>query len=139
MANIVNVPYRAFLLGGGSLDLATIAVKIVLVDLADYTYNVAHDFLDDVPAGARVATSPALASKTLGVVAPGVFDCADVTIPGVAGDPLEAAWVYAEGAADNARRLLAFIDTTPAPAAIAFTPNGSDVLVTIPAGGLFTI
>jgi hypothetical protein len=139
MANTVYPAYRNALLGGLSLDLSAVDVKLVLVDLADYTYNAAHDFLDDVPAGARVAESPALASKTLGTVGPGVFDCADPTITGVTGDQLEAVIVFVDTGSDATSRLLAFIDTEPDSDPISFLPNGSDVLVTIPASGLFTI
>ena len=41
----------------GSIDWDTDDIRIILVDLADYTVNLAtHDNLDDIPAGARVAS-----------------------------------------------------------------------------------
>lgn len=136
MANAVYPAYRQAALSGAAPDLTTAAVKLVLVDLADYAYSAAHDFLDDVPAAARAATSPALTGRT---VAGGVFDAADPTLTAVSGDPLEAVIAYVDTGTASTSRLLAFIDTTPSGGAIAFTPNGSDVLVTVPADGLFTI
>jgi hypothetical protein len=73
MANAIYPKFKEALLQG-DIALDTANVKAVLVDLADYTYSAAHDFLDDVAAGGRVATSGNLASKTF---TDGVFDSAD--------------------------------------------------------------
>ena len=60
----------------GSIDWDTDAIKVVLLDGADYTPNLAtHDNLDDVAAAGREETSGNLASKT---VTDGVADAADV-------------------------------------------------------------
>jgi hypothetical protein len=45
------------------------------------------EFLDDIPSGARVATSDALASKTNTL---GVLDAGDKTLASVSGDQSEA-------------------------------------------------
>jgi len=50
-------------------------IKAILVDTGTYTVDLdAHQFLDDIPGGARVATSANLASKT---TTDGVADAAD--------------------------------------------------------------
>ena len=69
------------------IDMLVDTIKIVLVDAADYTVDLAaHDFLDDVPAGARIATSGALANKS---TTAGVFDADDVALDRNVGQILE--------------------------------------------------
>jgi hypothetical protein len=132
---VYPIARKAFL--DADVDMLVDDIRLILVDLADYTYSDAHDFLDDVPAGARVAVSGALANKS---TTGGVFDCDDPTLTAVTGDVLEAVIVYRHtGASDAARRLLAYVDTKPDANPITFTPNGSDVVVNVPAGGLFEI
>lgn len=105
----------------GGIDLLGSNVKVVMVDSADYTPNASTDeFLSDIPAGGRVATSPNLASKT--VTANGVFDAADTTITNVTGDPTEVIVLYVDTGTASTSRLVAYLDS-----GTAFTPNGSDV------------
>jgi DNA-binding helix-hairpin-helix protein with protein kinase domain len=48
----------------GDIDLLNDTIKVVLIDAADYTVNLAdHDFLNDVPSGARVGTPQTLGNK----------------------------------------------------------------------------
>lgn len=108
----------------GSIDWDTDTIKAVLVDAADYTADLAaHDFLDDVPAGARVATSAALTSKT---VAAGVADAADVTLSAVTGDPSEAIIIYKDTGSAATSRLIAYIDSGTG---LPVTPNGGDITI----------
>ena len=121
MANGVYKPYKqAAFSGGANTDLVTGDVKAVLVDTDDYTVDLDnHDFLADIPAGARVATSANLASKTF---TGGAFDAADFTFAGVTGDPSEA--------------LVYYIDTATG---LPITPNGGDIDVTHNASGLLLV
>jgi hypothetical protein len=48
---------KALITGGASLNLQTGNLKVLLIDTDAYTYNDAHEFLIDVPSGARVAGS----------------------------------------------------------------------------------
>ena len=114
---------EAFL--AGDLDWDGDVIKIILVDAADYTRDLAnHDFLDDVAVAARVATSSALTSKT---VAAGVADAADVTLSSVTGDPSEEIIIFEDDAgAETADRLIANIDTATG---LPVTPNGGDITV----------
>lgn len=105
----------------GSIDWDTDDIRAILIDVADYTVNLAtHDFLDDVPAPARVAVSGALASKT---VVAGVADAADVVLSAVTGDPCEAIVIYKHTGSDATARLIAYID------GISVTPNGGNITI----------
>ena len=119
-------------------NLSGADLRAILVDLADYTYSAAHDFLDDVPSAARVAVSTSLTGFAATVSGDNVqISNTDKTISAVTGDPVEAVIIFDNnGGADSARRLIAYITkkqdgTTD----IAFTPNGSDVLLDFLAAG----
>lgn len=106
------------------INLVSDTIKVVLVDSADYTVDLAaHDFLNDVPAGARVATQ-ALASKS---VTGGAFDAADVTFSAVTGDPSEALIIYKDTGTESTSALIMYIDTATG---LGVTPNGGDITVT---------
>ena len=108
----------------GSIDWDTNTIKVVLVDAADYTVNLAtDDNLDDIPAGARVSTSPALTGKT---VTAGVADADDVTFSSVSGDPSEALVIYKDTGVESTSRLIAYIDTATG---LPVTPNGGNITV----------
>ena len=108
----------------GSIDWDTDDIRAILVDAADYTVNLGtHDNLDDVPAGARVAVSSALASKT---VTAGVADAADVTFTSVTGDPSEAIVIYKHTGTESTSRLIAYIDTATG---LPVTPNGGNIVI----------
>lgn len=138
MASDLYKPYiQAAMTGGANTDLLTLPVKAVLIDVADYTVDLdTHDFLADVPAGARVATSGNLASKTF---TGNTFDAADITISTVSGDQLEAIIITVEPSSspsDANTRLVAYIDSGTG---LPFTPNGSDVDITWNASGIFSL
>jgi hypothetical protein len=135
---VASALYPAFkeqLLQAG-IDLSSVDVKVVLVDGADYTYSSSHEFLDDVPSGARVATSSNLASKTF---TGGVFDAADITFTAAAGDPSEALVVYVDTGTEGTSRLIVYIDTVSGGTSLSVTPNGGDIDVTWAAGGIFAL
>ncbi len=108
----------------GSIDLDTNTIKAVLVDSADYTLALAtHDNLDDIAAGARVATSDALASKT---VTGGVFDAADTVIADVTGDVFEYIILYKDTGVESTSRLICCFDTATG---IPCTPTGGNITI----------
>lgn len=108
----------------GSIDWDTDNIRVILVDAADYTVNLATDNdLADVPAGARVATSGNLASKT---VTDGVADAANVIFSSVSGDVSEALVIYQHTGTESTSRLIAYIDTATN---LPVTPNGLDIEV----------
>ena len=93
-------------------------VKAVLVDIAEYTYNAAHEFLSDVPAPARVATSPNLANKT---VTDGILDADDVDLGDISGAVSEAVILYVDTGTAGTSRLLLYIDSGNG---LPITPEG---------------
>lgn len=108
---------------GGDIALDTDDIRAILVDTGTYTYSSAHDFLDDVTAGARIAVSSALASKT---ITNGVFDAADKTLTAVSGASVEAIIIYQHTGTDSTSRLILFIDTGTG---LPVTPNGGDITI----------
>ena len=129
MASALYQEFKEQLLTAG-LDVEANDIRVILVDTADYTFSQTHDFLDDVPAGARVAVSGNLASKT---IANGTFDAADVTLTAVTGDPSEALVIYKHTGTESTSNLIAYID------GISVTPNGTDITITWNASGIFAL
>lgn len=109
----------------GSIAWLTDDIRVILIDTAQYTVNLAtHDFLDDVAAGSRIAVSGALASKTS---TDGVADAADVVFTAVANTSVEALIIYKHTGSDATARLIAYIDS--ASAGLPFQVNLGDVTV----------
>lgn len=99
--------------------------RVVLVTSAYVVDLAAHDFLDDIAGGARVATSGALAGKT---AVGGVCDADDKVFTGLTGSTVVAAIIVGPWTgADATTRLLAYIDTATG---LPYIPNGTDLTVT---------
>src|SRR5262245_1674168 len=108
----------------GSIDWDTDDIRLILIDAADYTVNLAtHQFLSDVPSAARVAVSGAFTGKTK---TNGIADADDVTLTAVTGDVSEALIIYKHTGSDATARLIAYIDVATN---LPFTPNGSNAQV----------
>ena len=123
MANALYDKGReAFLTGG--INWSGDSIKAVLVDTGAYTVNLAtHQFLSDIPAGARIATSANLSAKT---VAAGVADAADSLFTAVSGASVEAVVLYKDTGTAGTSPLIAYIDTA---SGLPVTPNGGDITV----------
>lgn len=135
MANSIYPLFKQALLDASSnVDLNDGDVRVILVDTNDYTYSAAHDFLDDVPSGARVATSSALQNTT---VTNGTFDADDITLSTVTGDQSEALIIYIHTGVEGTSRLVAYLDTSIT--GLPVTPNGGNIIITWDAAGIFTI
>lgn len=114
---------------GGDLDWDAHTIKLYLVDDADYTKNLAtHDFADDVPTGAKVATSGAFAGKTKTA---GVADADDVVLTSVTGDQSEQLIIWQDSTVQSTSALIANIDTATG---LPVTPNGADITVSWDSG-----
>lgn len=133
MANQLYTTYKVACLTGNAPDLATADVKAVLVDTDDYTFSAAHEFLSDVAAGARVATTAALGSKT---TTGGVFDAADIALPDSGGDQAEALVLYVDTGTEGTSRLIAYIDTATG---LPITPDSTEDTITWNASGIFAL
>ena len=108
----------------GEISWSADNIKAVLVDNADYTVNLATDqFLSDIIAGGRVATSVNLTAKT---TVAGAADAADITFTAVTGDVSESLVIYQDSGVEGTSRLIAYIDTATG---LPVTPNGGDIQV----------
>ncbi len=120
---------EAILTGASNSNPSSGNVKAVLVDAAAYTYSATHQYLSDVPSGARVATSGTLANKTF---TNGVFDADDITFTAVTGDQSEAIVIYIDTGTASTSRLMLYIDT--ASSGLPVTPNGGNINVSFDNG-----
>ncbi|MEU9415175.1 hypothetical protein [Streptomyces sp. NPDC048272] len=129
MASALYPSFKALLLTAG-INMATDDIRAVIIDSADYTFSAGHDFLDDVPGGARVAVSSALSSKT---TTGGTFDAADPTLTAVTGDSVEAVVLYKHTGSDATANLIAYID------GVTITPNGGNITIQWDPTGIFSL
>lgn len=111
----------------GNIDWTNDDIRVVLVDTALYTVNLAtDDFLDDVPVGSRVAVSAAsLAGKSS---TDGTADANDHVISSVSGATIEAIVIYLHTGVDATSRLIAYLDQADV-TGLPLTPNGGDVTI----------
>lgn len=119
-----------------AINLLTVDIRLILVDLADYTFDAAHEFLSDVPAGARVAVSSSLTGKTI-TAATAAFKSDEKTFGAVTGDISEAIIGYVHTGVAGTSRLIWFADTGVT--GLPVTPAGTDIKVTPASGGWFTL
>lgn len=119
----------------GALDLLSSDIRAVLVDLDEYTFDAADEFLSDIPNEARIAASPSLTGKEVTDLA--AFKSDDAIFPAVTGAELEAVVLYAHTGTASTSRLILYLDDgiTGAP----LTPDGSDVRVIVDPDGWFTL
>lgn len=142
MANGLFTSFRNGILGSHAtrVDLDADTVSAIFVDHADDTPVLAtDDFMDDIASAAQVpafTSGPALASKTIGTVAAGVFDAADTTFSTLSGDASESLVIFKDTGTDTTSDLIAFWDTATG---LPLTPNGGDVTVTWNASGIFQV
>lgn len=96
-------------------------IKAILVDTAAYTYSSAHQFLSELPVGARVGSPVALANKT---ATNGVLDADDVTFTAVTGPQLEVVIIFKDTGSEATSRLLLYFDYG---VGLPLTPNSGNV------------
>ncbi|WP_100504110.1 hypothetical protein [Mycobacteroides abscessus] len=113
---------QAFLTG--AINWTSDNIKAVLVDTGTYSPSLSsNEFLSDITAGARIATSGNLTGKSATL---GVADAADVTFSAVSGATAEAIVIYKDTGSAASSRLIAYIDTATG---LPVTPNGGDISV----------
>ncbi len=141
MANAIYPIYKTALMSASTnvsltVNDATDGPFCALIDTGTYTYSAAHDFYNDL--SGVVGTDQRFTSPTVGSVAAGVFDGADLTYTAVSGNSVEALVIYRKNAGANTTwRLVAFIDTGVT--GLPVTPNGGDISVTWNASGIFLL
>jgi len=108
MANFIYKKAKEGMLNG-QIDIDSTNLKVVFIDTSKYSANQdTNQFLSDIPANARVHTSPTLGnvSTTLGVL-----DADDIAIT-YDGLSFQAIVLYQTGSTDENSRLISFIDTS---------------------------
>lgn len=132
--------YPTFLeaqLGASPINFSGDTIKCVLVTSA-YTYNAAHDFMDDITG--ELARSNALASKTL---TNGTFDFADPVMNAAtaAGTGVAVIFFKDTGGAASTNRLIAYDDKQADGTTALSRPVlvGDVVTLQIHASGLFDL
>lgn len=121
------------------LDFDTASIKLVLTDHGTDTPNLTtDDFYNDISTGTVGSLSTALGSKTVGTVAVGVFDAADLApaFTAVSGASVESLSLLEDSGAGATSDLICYWDTATG---LPLTPNGGDVNVTFNASGIFKI
>lgn len=137
MANALYTSFKNSYLtqAANQVDFDTDDIRAILIDTALYTVDLAtHDFLDDVAAGARVAT----VALTGEAVSGATFDANDAVFTSVSGATVEAVILYKHTGVESTSRLIAYIDTATG---LPVTPNGADITVQWDSGAnkIFTL
>jgi hypothetical protein len=130
MANAVQATTKKAMLDA---LLATGTLKATIVDLADYTYNAAHDFINDVPVASRVATA-SLGSIT---TTAGVLDAADTVFTSVSGDQSEALVLWLDTGNEATSPYWAYWDSSVT--GFPLTPTGTDVTAVWSSSGILSL
>jgi hypothetical protein len=131
MANGLYTSFKQLLLGG-DIDLANDDIKLCVIDTGTYTVNLAtHNFHDDLTG--IIATSANLSSKT---ITNGVFDAANVTISGVAGNESEAVVFWKDTGNSATSPLIAYYDTGTG---FPIAENPGTIQIQFDADGIFEI
>jgi len=140
MANAFFTSFRNNLWQAAAPNLSSATIRAMFVDGADdVPVPATDDFIDDIASAGRVpaiASCPALASKTFGTVAAGVFDAADTTFSSLTGDQSEYLILFEDSGVEGTSDLLIFWDTATG---LPLTPNGADVVVSWNASGIGAI
>ena len=138
MANALYVAFRNGVLGSHAtrVDLDADTIKAALIDHGtDTPAPTTDDFYNDISPGLVGALSSALTTKTIGVVAAGVFDADNVTFTAVSGNSVESVNLLKDTGTPTTSDLIAYFDTGTG---LPVTPNGGDITVTWNASGIFT-
>lgn len=143
MANTVVVEFLNGQLGKGSytaLDFESdTALKLVLIDHATHLpLPLTDTWYSDFNAGAVSGLSTALGTRTVGTVAGGVFDAADLSPAwsGVSGASCESICLIKDTTVASTSPFICYWDTATG---LPFTPNGGDVNLAFNASGIFKI
>lgn len=114
---------------GATLDWDGFDIRSILIDEGTDVPDLALDQdLADRTAGARIAVSSSMTSKT---ITGGVADCADFTWSAVSGASCESVDFYYHTGTDATSLLVCNIDTATG---LPVTPNGGDITFQVDSG-----
>lgn len=108
------------------LGWGTNTIKAQLIDVTNYTMDVADVYLDEVPLNSRVGNPVTLSGKS---TTDGGAGASNTTFTGIAdGSPtIEALILYIDTGDEATSHLIAYIDTMTD---LPITPNGNNIVVT---------
>lgn len=118
------------------VDLDTDDIRVILRDEGADALNLADQDLADIIAGARIAVSANLSSKTVGTVAAGVFDHADEVFSSVTGASIESLDYYKHTGTESTSPTMFNLDSATG---LPLTPNGGDITWSPAAGGVLDV
>jgi hypothetical protein len=120
--------------GGANVNMLTATLKLVLIDTGAYTYSATHEFLTDIPAGARLSTTGALTGKTVSDL--GALDFDNTTFVSVTSTSAEGVVLFVDTGSAATSRLIVYKDTgitglpvTPAGASYNYIVDGAGFVV----------
>lgn len=113
--------------------LALGTLKATIVDLADYTYSSAHDFIADVGASARTATASLSGITTTA----GTLDANDTVFTSVTGDQSEALVLWIDTGNEATSPYIAFWDSSVT--GFPLMPTGTNVTAVWNASGILSL
>jgi len=121
-------------IGKGNLDLNSLSdPKMIAIEEGLYTFSQGHDFLNDIPVGARLATID-LTNVTFGVSLESYLDADNPTYLTPAVGVVVAFVIFNDTAVESTSPLILFIDsgvTLP-----ITTESGRDLEITFNANGI---
>jgi hypothetical protein len=127
MANALYDSARKYFLEQG-IHWLNDTIKVFLVNTSSYSVNLAaHDFLDDVPGGARVAGPVTIGNSGTKSTTGGAADGPDITFSTVSGSTVQVILIEQDTGTESTSKLIAYIDTATG---LPITPNGGDIIVT---------
>lgn len=124
------------MIGAINLSSAALVMRALLIDASDYTYSDAHEFLSDVPAGARIKTTNPLSGKAVNMTT-AAFDSDDPTAQSVTGENIQRLILFIDTGTEATSRLVFYKDSSIS--TVPFTPDGSDIRILVNASGWFIL
>lgn len=118
------------------IDFDTDDIRVILRDEGADALDLADQDLADILAGARIAVSANLTSKTVGTVAAGVFDHADEVFVAVSGASIESLDYYKHTGTESTSPLAFNIDSATG---LPLTPNGGNITWSPHANGVLNV
>lgn len=106
---------------------------VFLLDTGVYSYNTAHDFLNDITG--RVGSAVRITSPT---VVSGLFDGENITFSSLSGTTVEAFMIYRNNSLTEADKTVVYYCDTGV-TGLPLTPNGGDVTINWNATGIFSL
>ncbi len=118
------------------VDLDTDDIRCFLYDEGADALNLADEDVADIIAGARIAESTDLGSKTVGVVGDGIFDHANFVFTSVTGNEVDSITYWGFNATESIAPLMWNLDSATG---LPVLPNGGDITWAPAAGGVIDI